>query len=272
MANLLWIAGVDVEATLGHGIRAMPNWRGGYRASRPTIAIPDAPVTIEGPETVEARTIRLTLMVGNATIQTPAERAAAVSALVALSGSGREYVTIRAGDQTGRWITGRLLTHAVEPVAPYMEMTVGVPWLVTLDFQCPDPRWTATNATTLSNISTTPVAIPAGTAEFDWTLTISGGTNPVITVRDHDGNTVGTMTLDGDFTGETVTIRGGGVQSISTTLDLSGASPYSLLANWDTESWIRFRPEWWDFRVSDWMDIAISSGTGQLVYRPVWRE
>ena len=29
MANALWIAGVDVEATLGYGIVSLPRWRDG---------------------------------------------------------------------------------------------------------------------------------------------------------------------------------------------------------------------------------------------------
>lgn len=271
MANLLWIAGVDVEATLGHGIIAMPNWRGAFTEARPFIGLPDAPAGLEGPATVEPRRLQLTLSIGNATITTAAQRAAAVSALVALVRSGRKLVTIRVGDRTDRSLSARYVSHRVESRGQYMEMTTSVPWAVTLEFVAPDPRWIATSATTLSSINATPRAVPAGDAEHDWIWTQTGGTDPVITVRDSDGNVVGTMSLEGNFTGETVTIRGGKTQSIATTLDLSGASPYSLLSDWDTEQWIRFLPDWWDGYGSDWMDVAVSSGSGQLVYSPAWR-
>lgn len=270
MANLLFLNGVDVESTLSHSILAMPNWRGGYETGRASIPIPDAPFAVEGPEVTQSRPLRLTLLVGGPT-STAAQRADMVDALVSLVRSGRVLVPIRIGDQSDRQLMARYETHEVAAISPAAEMMVGIPWSVTLRFTAPDPRWIATTATTISSIGTTPKSVTAGSAEHDWTYTQTGGTSPVITVRDKDGNTVGQMTLNGDFTGETVTIKGGKTQSIATTKNLSGASPYSLLSAWKTEQWIRFQPEWWVNSPADWMDIAVSSGSGQLVYYPAYR-
>lgn len=272
MANRLWINGEDVEHDLGIRTTGFPESRAGFGASRETVRVPDGPVAYFGSATVEPRIVRLDLLVGSRT-DSWSQRAAKLDELDALTGDLDSPITVRIGDQTGRRITGVYGGRTAAPAGPLLETMPGAPFRVSLSIACADPRWIATSATTLSSINATPRAITgAGTAEMDWTLTLSGGTDPVVTIRDHDGNTVGQMTLVGNFTGETVTIRGGKIQSIATTLDLSGASPYSLLANWDTEQWIRLRPAFWDGYDEDWADIAITGGgTGQLVYSPAWR-
>lgn len=269
--SIIRINSAEIGPAVGIRATALSGWRDGITVQRETIRLPDSPVALLGPATVDPRQVRIEVLVGNYD-DAWNERASRLDWLDSLCGDIDDPITIVAGDRSLRRLTGLYNGRTAAAVAPGSEAWVGASLRVVLNLICEDPRWVAIAESTISAISSTPVAIPAGSAESDWTLTLSGGEDIVVTFRDHDGNTVYTLTVDGDFTGETVTIRGGRSQGIATSKDLGGASPYSLLGDWDAETWPRLRPRHWNANAEDWMTIAVAGGgTGELVYRRAYR-
>lgn len=269
--SILRINGVEIGPSVGIRTSALTGWRDGIQVRRDVIHIPGGPTALLGAASVDPRQVQLEMLVGNDSDGWN-DRASRLDLLDSACGDIDDPITIVVGDRSLRQLTGLYNGRSATRIADASEAWAGVPLRVVLNLICEDPRWLAITESTISGISTTPVAIPAGTAESDWTLTISGGTNPVVTFRDHDGNTVYTMSFTAANTGETITIRGGKQHGLATTIDAYVNQPYSLLTGWDSATWPRLRPKHWDANAEDWMDIAITGGaTGELVYRKAYR-
>lgn len=263
MSEIVYVGNVDLS-TLGFRATAIPGWRDATRRSYGMTQIPGG-VNIPAPlATVEPRVLRIAGLLGDDN-DTWSERATKLDLLTAAI--GRTDRLIHFGDVTARKVTGRLLGAQVAPVAAAMEKMTGAPWVVTLEFWCPDPRYIDSSSSSVTAI-TTAKAIPAGTARMGGVLVISGGTNPVITAKDSSGNTVGVMTLTAANTGKTITLDFG-LKRITTTID-GVTNGLDLWTGWKTESWIMLDPAHWVFGTSSWMTLAVSSGTGVLTYHKAW--
>lgn len=267
MSGIVYLDDLDAETQYGFRASRIPGFRDAPVHSYDVTRIPGGRNLIGKPAIIEPRILEITGRVGEAG-ETWAQRSARVRAMDAAIGRGE--IPIRFGDATLE-VFGRRLGRTVVPPAPYADAWVGVPWDVTLRFLCVDPHYYATTATTISSISTTPKTIPAGTAPIGGILTITGGTNPVVTIRDSAGATIATYTFTANNTGKTIVIDFG-LRRITTTID--GVTwPLELWTGSDppnTEWWVPFDPIHWDVGASDWMDIAVSSGSGQFVYYPAY--
>lgn len=269
MANRLWIAGVDVEATLLHGIVAMPGWRDPITIGEQLTQVPGRPASLPGPRVYQPRPLRLVLSVGRNT-DAWNQRADRLDDLYSLCGSGVQEVPIRVGDQQDRAISGRLISGNPAARAPLLESIDGKSLVVPLEFLCRDPRWEAIGNSTVSAIGTTAVDIPTGTAQIGGVLTITGGTDPVLTIRDHTNAVRYTMTFAATLgASETITIDFGRGTIDTSLTDTTG------LELWEAgflsgEVFPRLTSDLWTYYGDDWMTFRLSAGTGSFVYRRMW--
>lgn len=133
----------------------------------------------------------------------------------------------------------------------------------------PDPRWTATSDSSETSI-TTAKAITAGTAQMGGILTITGGTDPVLAIKDSGGATRYVMTF-------AATLGGGGTITIDFGRGTIGTSLGGTtgMALWRAgfltgEVFPRLTSDLWDFYRSNWMTFALSAGSGAFVYRKTY--
>lgn len=268
MADRLWINGVDVESTMGHAITGLPGWRDPVRIEEQLLTVPGRPQSLPGPRIHQPRTLRIELRVGG-TSDTWSQRAAKLDLLYSHCGAGVTEVPIRVGDQSARQIVGRLVSGNPAEMARQLLPVTGKPLLVPLEFRCRDPRWTDVSSSSVMSI-TTAKAVPAGTAQMGGVLVITGGTDPVLTIKDSGGVTRYTMTFAATLGGAgTITIDFG-LGTIATSLtDTTGMSLWR--AGFLTgEVFPRLTPDLWDFDASSWMTFALSAGSGALTYFPTW--
>jgi hypothetical protein len=127
------------------------------------------------------------------------------------------------------------------------------------------------NEPTVLAVTTTPRAIPLGTAPSGGTLYLMGSMSGTVTVTyaSHTGETAGTLALTGtlaadeylevDFSERTITkVSNAGVRD---------ETAYSFKS---AGNWFPFDPAHGVRSTAAWPSIAVSSGTAVLIYRKAW--
>jgi hypothetical protein len=131
---------------------------------------------------------------------------------------------------------------------------------IELKFRLLDPYSEAITATTVTALATVPVATPLGTRPSRPVITLTGATNPVVTVKGPLGDTRGTFTLVGSGTFvidcDALDILLGGVR----TDDAMTAGDFVELACRAGE-----------YSTSSWPTIETSSGSLSVTYREHYR-
>lgn len=178
--------------------------------------------------------------------------------------------TLRFGDDADKSIIAYARAFDPTPIAP--EFAGGrCRYLVTLEFVAADPFFRDPDATVIENVSTTPVELPAGSADIvDCIIDIAGGENPTLKVFDHQDSEVASLGFTVDLTGDDDHLvidlgRRTAYQNDSGTPN-TGTRRIGR-AEWTSGRWFRFRNSWWDFLNEDWMTATCSAGAAKFSYR-----
>lgn len=178
----------------------------------------------------------------------------------------RSALTIILEDRTGYYVRAKYGGVAMEPDGP-THHTRGLK--VTADFAVGDPpSWISTTLTTLSAIGSSAKTVAMGTAPpYSPVLAIYLPTNPTITLKDHNGVTIGAaMTFSmTPSAGEYLVIDIGRKEIYRNTSGLPGVGTESS-CDWTGGTMLDFDYHNWDPISGTYGTIAISSGTGVLTY------
>lgn len=167
-------------------------------------------------------------------------------------------------DQPGRRHVVTCTRLQVQPIGPQF---VALQAAFAATFKALTPFAEDVTATTVSGITTTPVALPLGTGIVRPVITITGAaTNPILTLRNSSGVTIGTMNFTGLSLGagiplvidcEALTVKNNGTPAPAAlaagdffALDVAAQGVYASSA---------------------WPTLACSSGTAVASYRRTWR-
>lgn len=259
--DLAYIDGVDVY-DLGLELTAMPSVWASASMGWSAISIPQrAGLTLTG-ELAEVGAKRIVLRAkGKFADASTAEtslhtlRDAVIDRLCGLSFA----------HATGRSRYGVLDEFAIEHFAP-----LALPgWVeAELGFLCPDPYAVDDTETTATGIAAERVTIQVGTGPTYPTVTVLGAaTTPVLTLRDHGGTSIGTMTA--------ATLAAGDFWRVTT---LDGLSEKSVSGVWsnnlgDLTAGYRFPvilPRYANRASSSWPTLETSAGTLSVSYARRW--
>jgi hypothetical protein len=176
-------------------------------------------------------------------------------------------VDIRLDDFTGYKVLGTYDGFTAEPVG---QQRVARKWRVNMQFRATNPpTFISLTPSVISSITTSDVEIPMGTAPpIGAVLAIFEPTNPVITLKNHNGVTIGTP-MEFTFTpvsGEYLVIaitRGEIWRNLTGLAEGTEAS-----SAWTPgTSMVRLSDfAQWDALTDSWMTMAISDGEGELTY------
>jgi hypothetical protein len=185
----LYVAGVDLEATLGFQFTDEGEVLSGAVAIPTEIEIP----TMRGalfvaPHRVPVREFTLRGYLNGATQAAVRTNLKKLVALV-----GEDQVTVRVADWSDVQITAKCVRF---PAANYPPAQLAPPVRVEMTFRAPNPYWQDTTPQAIA-FTTSAVAMPQGTAPSEPVLTTAVGaaTTPMITAKDYVGGTLWTATL-----------------------------------------------------------------------------
>jgi hypothetical protein len=184
---------------------------------------------------------------------------------VALRGV-RSTVDIRLDDFVGYKVLGKYAGFTATPLGPQRYTRA---FRVTMEFRAVNPpSFVKLAGSTVPGITTSDVEIPQGTAPpINAVLAILEPTDPTITIKDHNGNTIGTP-MAFDFTpvsGEYLVFDISKGEIYRNLTGVPGGTEASALWTPGT-TLIRFDKDEWDAVTETWMTMAISSGVGELTY------
>ncbi len=185
----LWVAGVDLEATLGFQFQDEGEVLHGAVTIPTEIEIPTMRGALfTGPSRVPVREFTLRGYLAGAS---QAVVRANLKKLIALV--GETPVTVRVADWSDVQITAQCVRF---PAANYVPAQLAPPVRVEMTFRAANPYWQSTTPEAVA-FTTSAVAMPQGTAPSEPVLTTAVGaaTTPVITAKDYLGATLWTATL-----------------------------------------------------------------------------
>lgn len=174
--------------------------RAALEIERPMLTLPGLAGEIPAgtPPSARARLVTIPGVVRGSALSDALERARQVVAVCR-----RGVVALRCVDATDRVIAaeldGQLIVEAAQPALASQQQWVSL----TLRFRAAEPYWQDTVPQLLA-VGPTAVACPLGAAPAPWTLEIFGSaagvvSDPEVRYKDAAGNTVATLTLDGDL-------------------------------------------------------------------------
>lgn len=134
---------------------------------------------------------------------------------------------------------------------------------VRVDLWMRDPRRYSTTQTVVSGITTTPTALPLGTAPVRAVFTVTGAAGFTITIKHFDTTVLKTVIIAGATSPVVIDMALGtitdGSGNAADTLDNASDFPFDL------------DPEWGDWTASQWPTAEVSAGTMQVDYYRAWR-
>jgi hypothetical protein len=262
--TVCWINDEDVE-TLGFAVAGLRGHADAVELPRDYRPIPGKAGGIMARHAdVPARIIVIDLLLVGTTLTTRRESFRELEALCAGT------CTLRFGDAPDQYVEGVLTRSPKRPAAPESApwWTAAAPEMIaSLEFTCATPAYFAVTENVVA-LSATAAALPMGTLPSAGVIDIGPSTNPVLTYKDADGTTQGTMgftavvasgdLLRVDLTEMRVTRRISGTWSAAQALHTSGA-------------WLQPSPVDGDYTTEAWPTLAVSSGTASYTYRKAYR-
>lgn len=163
---------------------------------------------------------------------------------------------VSGGNQPDRYRSGKYVGPLTVQLA---NVDAGNLARVQFKIRFPNPIQFATSATTDTGITSgTDHACALGTYRSKPVITITSGTNPVLTYKNSSGSTIATMTLTG--TGDWV------IDCEAETITLNGSPADDAT----TDNFIRLDPLDGDYLTSAWPTLRTSSGTMAITYTAQW--
>lgn len=155
-------------------------------------------------------------------------------------------------EQPTRQYTARPLGMGMTPINPVLLQRQQE---FTITLVCDDPYARDTTDQTVAFTTATP--IPLGNAPSGGVITITGGTDPIITYRDSAGNIVQTMGFTG--TGSPLVVD----------LDdfLASVGGTNVIDKLTSGSFIELSPLDGDYISAAWPTLEVNSGSGSITYR-----
>lgn len=247
-----FVLGPDIGSLRGHAGAAVPTaavvGMAGVTPAVPLGEIPAKTLTLEG--TVQAAS--------RAALQT------ALDGLGALLAAGELRLVF--ADETTRWIGARLTSDLeVRHVGPGLAVPHAK---VRYNLAALDPYWTDVDPQEVT-LTSTPTALPLGTAPSAWQAQLVDGTNPVLTYLNGRRDTVDTL-------GFTRTLGANDYLEVVSHPALvwrwqSGVRSNDLAARTSGRFFALDAVRDGDPRTSLWPAMSLNSGTGKLTYYRRWR-
>lgn len=171
---------------------------------------------------------------------------ALLAATLTIIGGNRET-----RERTGKWNRA--------PIRPFVEMNAAT---IEIGIRCHNPLAFETTPTTVTGSADEDKACELGTYKVRPVITLTGATDPTVTYKNSDGDTVETMEIDTGGTPATVVID---MDEKTITID-GDDSPAALTAG----DFFALEPRDGDRATSDWPTVRTSSGSLSIVYRKAW--
>jgi hypothetical protein len=265
VSGLVTIGGVTAES-LGVSLTGLPDGLSAPEARWDSLVIPQragALLTRTRPQ-VAPRELVLDLVLRGTDIATAADQLDTLKAAI----HGRPAAIVFSWD-TGRQYLGYIQSVRAEP---WLQTAVDG-WLrVQVVALIPSAYAEDVTETTATDTPATPIDVLVGTGPTEPVIRIIGpATNPIITAKDEDGTTIGTLSF---------TIALGGSSDVLVVDCREGGSAYRDNAGTITDavpllspgfSFPVFWPDNADYVTPDWPTLESSSGASmQVIYRRQW--
>jgi hypothetical protein len=191
-----------------------------------------------------------------------------LNALFTRGASQKIPLTLVSGDRPAEYLRGHYVDFESRPRQAFGFITPN--WAGSLRTLVADPpAWITTAQSSVGSITTSPVAIPQGSARpVDAVLAIFQPTNPTITLKDHNAATVGTPMAFGAFTPATNEYLVINFERRTIYRNLTGLPDDGTenSCDWSAGDFIEWDPAYWDFTSGGNPTLTISSGTGTMTY------
>lgn len=140
---------------------------------------------------------------------------------------------------------------------------------VSLPFLAAEPFFVETAVTTVPGIGASPTPLPAGSADIvDVIVRITGATNPVLTILDHNAQQVAQI-------GFTLSVGGGSflvldlkrsTAYVNATGNPNEGTPALGVDEFTLGAFFILRSAWWNYLTSTFATAQVSSGTAEFEY------
>lgn len=255
------VNGTDLE-TAGYSLTSLEGW--GFAMDRQFASAPlpnRAGHLVAGFATMQPRIIRMGVLVSGTSKSDLEDQTNKLLAL--FTGT----IALSFGDSDTRSIDAVLTGVSSEMVGDRVNTWHIDDRVVTLTLTCYDAAKYDTTAT-VANISSTPTSITVGTWAHGGQIRINGtATNPVITYKDRNGATAGTMTLTASIaSGDWVEVD---TETMTITKSVSGVESTDNTL-WTAGDFFTIDPADADLSAASYGTLEISSGTGTFTYQRRW--